>query len=70
MATQDEIDAVEAAIIENATGPHSVTVGGHTVVSKTAKDLIEAHQHISVETAADLNHFGLRFTKLVPPGCG
>jgi len=70
MATQAELDAIEAAIIENASGPASVSVSGQTVTARTADDLIKLHNHLTAKKAMDQSHFGLRFTKLVPPGCG
>ena len=71
MATQSEIDAVEDAIIENAAGPASVSVSGQTVTAKSADDLIKSANYLAAQAAANNRaHFGLRFTKLVPPGCG
>ena len=70
MATQAEIDAIEAALIENAAGPASVSVSGQTVTAKTADDLIKLLNRVSANKAMEKSHRGLFPTKLIPPGCG
>jgi len=70
MATQAEIDAVEDALIANAAGPASVSVSGQTVTAKTSDDLIKSANYLSAQRGLSKNHFGLRFTQLVPPGGG
>jgi hypothetical protein len=61
---------VEEAIDRNAKGPASVTVGGQTVTQKSIDELIKADQYLAAKNAASQPHFGLRFTKLIPPGAG
>jgi hypothetical protein len=64
----DTIDeAIEAAAIS---GVKRVTVDGQTVEVHDLEQQIAASQHIASQAAASRNHFGLRFTKLEPPGAG
>lgn len=62
---------VEEAIEQNALGPASVTnADGQSVSAKDIDQLIEADKYLKAQTAAVQPHFGLRFSKLVPPGAG
>lgn len=65
----DADDILDAAA-ESATGPKSVSVDGTTVVARDIKDIKEAADLEAGRTAAAKPHFGLRFSKQVPPGCG
>lgn len=65
----DSDDILDAAA-EAATGPKSVTVDGQTVVARDIKDIKEAADLEAGRTAATKPHFGLRFSRQVPPGCG
>lgn len=58
------------AIEQAALGPKSVTVGNQTTVARDIKELIDADNYLKNAAAAGKSHFGLRFSKLVPPGAG
>lgn len=58
------------AIEQNALGPKRVEVDGEEVEQHSIADQIAADQHLAAASAAAQPHFGLRFTKLVPPGAG
>ncbi len=72
MADQADVDAVNDAIIENAQQPARVKFGNREVEQHSLADQIEAANHVASQAATDSSvaHFGLRFTRLVPPGCG
>jgi len=64
-------DAVVAAMVRFATdGIATVSVGGETVTAKSLDELNRLLQVINSDLAADQEHFGIRLTKLVPPGTG
>jgi len=67
MPTEDDIND---AIAENATGPKSVSVDGSNVQQHSLADQIAARNDVASQEAASKAHRGLRFTKLIPPGCG
>jgi hypothetical protein len=68
MATSDEL---KDAILTNATeGIASASVGGQTVQSMSIGDQIKAANFAAGQNAKDTKSFGLRFTKLIPPGGG
>lgn len=59
------------AIEQAALGPKSVTTkDGTTVIARDVDDLIKSDNHAAGKTAATKRHFGIRFTKLIPPGGG
>lgn len=66
MSTDDIDDAIEST----ATGPKRVTADGVTVEAQSIQDQIAAAKHVGAQAGAAKNHFGLRFVKLEPPGCG
>jgi hypothetical protein len=59
-------EAVDQAILQ----PASVTDNGRTIVNRPLKELQDARDREAAATAGAKNHFGLRFTKLVPPRGG
>jgi hypothetical protein len=60
-----------AAIVKAATdGIASVSIGGQSVQKYTLDQLLNAKKQIDAQLAATQSHFGLRMTKLVPPGTG
>lgn len=66
MAAPTTIDeAVSQALLE----PKSVTEGDRTIVNRDLNDLQDARDRERGATAGKKPHFGLRFTKLLPPGC-
>jgi hypothetical protein len=65
MATPTTIDeAIDQALLL----PASVTEAGRTITERPLKDLLDARDRESSNVAAGKNHFGLRFTQLIPPG--
>jgi len=65
MAAPTTVDeAVANALLE----PQSVSEGGRTIVNRSLRELQDARDRESAETAGKKNHRGLRITQLVPPG--
>lgn len=60
----------ESAVEQAALGPKRVTIDGETVEQYTIDELIKAANFADGQTAKTKPAFGLRFTKLVPPGAG
>lgn len=58
-------EAVDQALLL----PASTTENGRTIVERPLKDLLDARDRETAATAGKKAHFGLRFTKLIPPGC-
>ena len=65
-----DADDIRDAIAENAVAPQSVSVDGTNVTAKPLQDQIKAANFVAGQSAASKPHFGLRFTLMVPPGCG
>jgi hypothetical protein len=59
-------EAIDQALLQ----PASVTENGRTITERPIKDLQDARDREMSSTAGKKSHFGLRFTKLVPPGAG
>jgi hypothetical protein len=60
-------------IAASALKPQSATVDGNSVNQLSIDDKIKAAQYTAaqaVTAAGPPGHFGLRFSQLVPPGCG
>lgn len=75
MATPEEIAEIEAATIARAkSGLTSTATDGLSASFRSAGDMLgdlEAIEKREARTnASSKPHFGMRFTKLVPPGCG
>jgi len=65
MATPTNVDeAIDQALLL----PASVTEAGRTITERPIKDLQDARTREVGKRAAAKAHFGLRFTKLIPPG--
>ena len=65
MATPTTIDeAIDQALLL----PASVTEAGRTITERPLKDLQDARDREACSRVTAKAHFGLRFTKLVPPG--
>jgi hypothetical protein len=52
-----------------ADGIKNVSISGQHVESLSIDDQIKAANHVAAQSAAR-GSFGLRFSKLIPPGCG
>lgn len=64
MAAPTTIDeAIEQAVL----APDSVADQSQSIRERSLSDLLDARDRLSEADAK--NHFGLRFTRLVPPGC-
>ena len=61
---KDKIDEVAKA------GVKSVADETGQVQRLSIEEMIKADQYVAAKTAAGRSHFGLRMTKLVPPGTG
>jgi len=59
-----------AAIEDAAAKPRSVAIDGLSVQQQSVAEVIAADRYLKAQAAAARPHFGLRFTKLVPPGGG
>ncbi len=68
MAASETIEAAIEAIAKGRVKRGSEN--GRSFENMSIKELIEAEKHIASKTAAAKPHFGLRMTKLVPPGGG
>lgn len=65
-----DTDDITTAIAENATGPKSVSIDGNNVTQHSLNEQIAARNDSAAQAAASKAHRGIRFTRLVPPGCG
>ncbi len=63
-------DPANANIAVAATSPVSATFDGQSVTDRSADDLIKLRNDQAGQTAMGKAAFGLRFTKIVPPGAG
>lgn len=75
MATEEEIAAVEAAALARAqSGLTSTTTDGLSASFRSASEMLDDLEAIEKRTnrtaAAAQPHFGMRFTKLIPPSTG
>jgi hypothetical protein len=68
VATAQEI--ADAIATDAVNGIQSVTVAGQNVTKMSVDDQIKAANFQASRGAALQPHFGLRMTKLVPPGAG
>ena len=66
----DDVDTLNDALLANAQKPASATVDGNSVSQNSLRDQIAMAHHVAGQVAASKAHRGLRFTTLVPPGCG
>lgn len=60
----------EEAVEQAALGPRRVQVANESVEQYDIDQLIKAANFVATPEVAAKPHFGLRFTQLVPPGCG
>jgi hypothetical protein len=69
--TETTPTTVEEAIESVALGMvSSATEGDRSQTNIPLRDLIEADQHLARKRASAKAHFGMRFTKCIPPGGG
>jgi hypothetical protein len=70
--TAAEIAALNADTEAFLAAPQSATVDGRSATNRSADDFIKLKTFESNQSAAGTGkgQFGLRFTTLVPPGCG
>lgn len=61
---------ISDAISTNAQQPKKLRDGQQEIEQHSLPDQIAADDHVNAATAAGRNHFGLRFTRLVPPAAG
>ena len=66
----DSADEVDDLIDTVAAGPKSATVDGRSATSQDLDDLLKIRNDRAAQAAASTGKFGLRFSRLVPPGCG
>ena len=67
----EEVEAIQTSIAESAAdGIASAAADGVTTTVMSIDERIKAANYLAAQNAAGKNHFGLRFTKLVPPGGG
>lgn len=62
----------EEALEQAALGPKAVTVGNQSVTQQSVDEIIKADRYAASKraAAARTSGFGLRFSKIVPPGGG
>jgi hypothetical protein len=63
-------DIIEDAIEANIVLPKRTKFGSREVEQHSIGDQLKALQTANEEVASEQPHFGLRFTKLISPGCG
>ena len=63
-------ETIEDAIEQNALGPKRVQVANQSVDQQAIEDQIKADQYLAAKRAAAKPQFGLRFSKIIPPGAG
>ena len=63
-------ETIQDAIEQNAKGPKRVQVANQSVEQQSIDDQIKADEYLAAKQAASKPHFGLRFTKVIPPGAG
>ena len=64
-------DAIKDSIEQAATdGIQSATGEGGSVTKMSIDEQIKANRYLKSQAAANRNGFGLRRTKLIPPGAG
>lgn len=69
--TAENPETVEEAIESVATGMvSSSSENGRSVQRVPLRDLIEADKYLAQKNRVAQAHFGLRFTKIIPPGGG
>ena len=59
-------EAVDQALLQ----PKSASERDRSITNRDLKELQDARDRETASTSGAKNHFGLRFTKLVPPGGG
>lgn len=59
---------VTDAMAENAAGPQRVQIANQSVDQHTIDDQIKAANYLAAQGAAQKPRFGLRFSKIRPPG--
>jgi hypothetical protein len=62
--------SIDEAIEQNALNPRRVQVGNQSVEMPSVDDQIKARNDAAAADAATRTDFGLRFRKIIPPGCG
>lgn len=65
-----DIDTLNDALLASAQKPKSATIDGNNVNQFSVQEQIAASHHIAGQVASSKGHFGLRFTKLIPPEGG
>lgn len=70
MPDSADVDALNDDLVTAAQKPQSATIDGNSVNQQSLSDKIEAATYVAAQVASGKGHFGLRFTKLIPPGCG
>jgi hypothetical protein len=66
----EEPENIAEALERVAIGPKRSKESGREIEEHDLDQLIRADNHIAAKNAGRRNHQGLRFTKIVPPGCG
>jgi len=66
----DSADDIEDIIDSVAAGPSSASVDGRSATAQKLSDLRQIRDDRAASAAAGSSKFGLRFSQLVPPGCG
>lgn len=67
---ETDLDTLNETLLANAQKPQSANIDGNSVSQHSIPDQIAMAHHVAGQVASSRGHFGLRFTQLVPPGCG
>lgn len=65
---KDSGNAMEQALIKNASAPKSAQVDGQRVEQHSLSELIQADRYLAGKKAAKCRKCGLKFTKMSHPG--
>lgn len=65
-----EPENITEAIKQAAMSPKRQKEAGREIEEHDLDQMIRADNHIAAKAASRRNHQGLRFTKIIPPGCG
>ena len=68
MPDQEDIDAIEDALIENATGPLRAQGDTGSIEQHPLPDQIAADKYVKTAQASRTGMGGVRMFKFVPPG--
>ena len=67
---QELEDAIAVSKLDALQNPLREQSGTRVIQERSVDEILKMEGAVAADIAATQPHFGLRFTKLVPPGCG